>query len=127
MMCKFFMTQAALFGNGEQIYQLLKSLLLKLYKQVIMILRIDPNPYCVVRYASVDARVARLSAAVAPGADADNDLVVVERTARVALALVAAAHVEVPGAQHVLSDVESELSITTCAGGLVHGPDLDVA
>jgi hypothetical protein len=85
------------------------------------------NPGCVARYASVDARVASLSAAVAPGADADNDSVVVERAAGVALALVVAVNVQPAGAQHVVGDGESKLAVAAPAGGLVHGPDLDVA
>jgi hypothetical protein len=85
------------------------------------------DPGCVARYASVDARVPSLSAAVAPGADADNDPVVVERTARVALALIAAANVQPANAQHVIGDGESELAVAAPAGSLVHGPDLDVA
>jgi hypothetical protein len=68
-----------------------------------------------------------MGAAVAPGADTDNDPVVVERAAGVALAIVPAADIQPAGAQHVISNWPIEISVTFPANGLVHGPNLHVA
>jgi hypothetical protein len=85
------------------------------------------DPGCEARYASVDARVASLSASVAPRADADNNPVVVERATGVTLALIATTNVQPANAQHVVGDGKAELAVAAPAGSLVHGPDLDVA
>jgi hypothetical protein len=62
-----------------------------------------------------------------PGADADNDPVVEERATGVTLALIATTNVQPANAQHVVGNAHSKLAVTAPAGGLVHGPDLDVA
>lgn len=78
---------------------------------------------------SADTRVVRVSTAVAPRGDPDQNVPVVQRTPSVPLAGVATPHAQDPGADHVRSDDEvrvTSLKVALAAEVIVDCVDNDV-
>lgn len=67
-----------------------------------------------------------MSTPFSPGADTNNDAIVVERATVVELALPATADFDVSGAQHVVGDALTNAGVALLANGLVYNPNLHV-
>lgn len=62
------------------------------------------NPACVAGNASTDTRKTRETASLTPGRDADDNIIMDQRTTRVELARIATSDIEMARAQHIIGD-----------------------